>query len=121
MLFRSEGASEQQRWEAREWLSWEADHITAVAKVRHSARFRASHPEVIAEFKKEVGEFARYLKETPPAEGSSGVLYPGEIEHRREQDRRANGIEVEDTTWYKLRALADGYGLTDQLGFEDEE
>jgi glutathione S-transferase len=46
-----EGAGEQQRWQAREWLSWEADHITAVAKVRHSARFRASHPEVIAEFR----------------------------------------------------------------------
>jgi glutathione S-transferase len=46
-----EGRDEQQRWQAREWLSWEADHITAVAKVRHSARFRASHPEVIAEFR----------------------------------------------------------------------
>ena len=34
-----------------EWLSWEADHITYVAKVRHSARFRASHPETIAEFR----------------------------------------------------------------------
>src|SRR5213078_3077405 len=32
-----EGRTEQQRWQAREWLSWEADHITAVAKVRHSA------------------------------------------------------------------------------------
>ena len=38
----------------------------------------------LAEFKKEVGEFAAYLKSTPPAEGSSGVLYPGEIEHLRE-------------------------------------
>jgi glutathione S-transferase len=46
-----EGAGEQERWQAREWLSWEADHITAVAKVRHSARFKASHPEVIAEFR----------------------------------------------------------------------
>jgi glutathione S-transferase len=46
-----EGATEQDRWQAREWLAWEADHITAVAKVRHSARFRASHPEVIAEFR----------------------------------------------------------------------
>src|SRR6478609_7639067 len=46
-----EGITEQERWEAREWLSWEADHITAVAKVRHSARFKASHPEVIAEFR----------------------------------------------------------------------
>jgi hypothetical protein len=38
-------------WQAREWLSWEADHITYVAKVRHSARFPASHPETIAEFR----------------------------------------------------------------------
>ena len=29
----------------------EADHIIYVAKVRHSARFRASHPETIAEFR----------------------------------------------------------------------
>jgi len=46
-----EGRSEQERWQAREWLSWEADHISYVAKVRHSARFRASHPETIAEFR----------------------------------------------------------------------
>ena len=46
-----EGRREQERWQAREWLSWEADHITYVAKVRHSARFRASHPETIAEFR----------------------------------------------------------------------
>jgi glutathione S-transferase len=46
-----EGRSEQERWQAREWLSWEADHITAVARVRHSARFRKMHDEVIAEFR----------------------------------------------------------------------
>jgi glutathione S-transferase len=46
-----EGGTEQQRWQAREWLSWEADHITAVARVRHSARFRKMHEEVIAEFR----------------------------------------------------------------------
>lgn len=46
-----EGKTEQQKWQAREWLSWEADHITAVARVRHSARFRKMHDEVIAEFR----------------------------------------------------------------------
>jgi len=46
-----EGRTEQQRWQAREWLSWEADHITYVAKVRHSARFRASDPATIAEYR----------------------------------------------------------------------
>src|ERR1700726_2342010 len=37
------------------------------------------------EFKQEVGEFIRYLKATPPAEGSTGVFYPGEVEYIREQ------------------------------------
>jgi glutathione S-transferase len=46
-----EGRTEAERWQAREWLSWEADHITAVARVRHSARFRKMHDEVIAEFR----------------------------------------------------------------------
>ena len=46
-----EGQGEQERWQAREWLSWEADHITAVARVRHSARFRKMHDKVIAEFR----------------------------------------------------------------------
>jgi glutathione S-transferase len=46
-----EGRTEQDKWDARAWLSWEADHITAVARVRHSARFRKMHDEVIAEFR----------------------------------------------------------------------
>src|SRR5579863_7321190 len=45
------GRSEQQRWQARAWLSWEADHVTAVARVRHSARFRKSPEAVVAEFR----------------------------------------------------------------------
>jgi LDH2 family malate/lactate/ureidoglycolate dehydrogenase len=75
----------------------------------------------LAEFKKDIGEFAAYLKATKPAEGSGGVYYPGEIEHLREEDRRQNGVEVEDATWYKLRSLAEGYGLADQLGFTEVE
>ena len=57
-------------------------------------------------FKREVTEFAQYLKATPPAEGFTEVLYPGEIEYRREQERRKNGISVEDATWKKLQDLA---------------
>ena len=74
----------------------------------------------LAEFKKEVGEFAAYLKATPPALGSSGVLYPGEIEHIRQQERSRNGIEVEDATWSKLRQLAASYGLAEPLFNEAE-
>ena len=74
----------------------------------------------LAEFKKEVGEFIRYLKETPPAEGSSGVLYPGEIEHRREQDRRRERHRGRGRDLVQAAALAEDYGLTEELGLGTE-
>ena len=46
-----EGVTEQDRWRAREWLSWEADNITNVAKVRHYSRFRAVDPAVMDYFR----------------------------------------------------------------------
>jgi uncharacterized oxidoreductase len=64
------------------------------------------------EFKREVAEFARYLKATPPSEGSPGVFYPGEVEYLRERQRKVAGIEVENATWDKLRKLADEFKLT---------
>jgi LDH2 family malate/lactate/ureidoglycolate dehydrogenase len=67
-------------------------------------------------FKQEVTEFAQYLKATPPAQGVSEVFYPGEIEFRKEQDRRKNGVPIEDATWAKLKDLAQGYGIADRLG-----
>ncbi|MBI3454239.1 MAG: Ldh family oxidoreductase [Candidatus Rokubacteria bacterium] len=65
----------------------------------------------LAGFKAEVSAFARYLKATPPAEGFTEVLYPGEIEYRTEQRRRREGIPIEDETWEKLAALARAAGL----------
>jgi LDH2 family malate/lactate/ureidoglycolate dehydrogenase len=69
----------------------------------------------LAEFKQEVAAFARYLKATPPAQGSTGIFYPGELEFVREQERRHDGIAVEDATWNKLRALAQEYGMAASL------
>jgi uncharacterized oxidoreductase len=69
----------------------------------------------LKDFKKEVTDFARYLKATPLSEGSTGVFYPGEVEYLREQQRRSSGIDIEDATWDKLRALAAEYKLTAEL------
>ena len=66
-------------------------------------------------FKREVAEFAEYLKATQPAEGFDEVLYPGEIEHKQEVERRRDGIQVEDATWEKLAALAKEYGVWSDL------
>ena len=46
-----EGTSEQDRWQAREWLSWEADAIQNIARVRHFSRFRTVDPAVMAHFR----------------------------------------------------------------------
>jgi uncharacterized oxidoreductase len=81
------------------------------------AVFKVDAFRPLAEFRREVTEFARYLKATPPSEDSAGVLYPGEIEHRRERERAAKGIEIEDATWRKLRALAEQHGTAARLGF----
>ena len=48
---RFEGTSEQERWQAREWLSWEADAIQNIARVRHFSRFRAVDAAVMAHFR----------------------------------------------------------------------
>ena len=66
-------------------------------------------------FRKEVTEFAHYLKATPPMTGVKEVLYPGEIEHRRELDRSANGIEVDAKTWAKFEDLGKKYGIADRV------
>ncbi|WP_135466727.1 Ldh family oxidoreductase [Crenalkalicoccus roseus] len=71
----------------------------------------------LAAFRREVAEFARYLKATPPARGSQGVLYPGEVEHLAARSRAVEGIEIEEATWAKLRGLAEASGLADRLGF----
>ena len=77
------------------------------------AVFKVDAFRPLAEFKREVAEFARYLKETPLSEGSTGVFYPGEVEYLREQERRSSGIEIEDATWKKLRTLAAELKLAD--------
>ena len=77
------------------------------------AVFKVDAFRPLAEFKREVAEFARYLKETPHSEGSTGVFYPGEVEYLREQERRKSGVEIEDATWKKLRALASELKLRD--------
>ena len=43
------------------------------------------------------------------------MFYPGEVEYIRERQRKLSGIEIEDATWEKLRALARDYKLAIEL------
>jgi uncharacterized oxidoreductase len=68
-----------------------------------------------ADFKGQVEAFVHYLKETPPAEGFAEVLYPGEKEYMTEQQRRRDGIAIEDDTWARITAVAERFGLASLL------
>ena len=70
------------------------------------------------EFKREVADFAAYLKSSAPAKGFDRIYYPGELEHLREQRLRVEGIDVEDATWQRLASLAREYGLSAELGLD---
>ncbi|HEY7493640.1 MAG TPA: hypothetical protein VIH59_21330 [Candidatus Tectomicrobia bacterium] len=61
---------------------------------------------------RDIAAFVACLKDMPPAEGFTEVLYPGELEYRMAQQCRRDGIYVEDETWRQLTALQQEYGLT---------
>jgi uncharacterized oxidoreductase len=65
----------------------------------------------LPDFKRQVEDFVGYLKATPAAEGFAEVLYPGELEHRTEQQRRRDGIPIEDDTWERISQIAARFGL----------
>jgi len=80
------------------------------------AAFNLEHFRPLEEFKKEMGEFVEFVKDSPPAAGFKEVLYPGEIEYRTEQTRRKEGIFVEDETWAQISGLIQSLGLESQIG-----
>jgi LDH2 family malate/lactate/ureidoglycolate dehydrogenase len=57
------------------------------------------------EFRREMAEFAGYVKASPPAPGFDEVLYPGELEQRNREQRLRDGIEVPPQIWAQLQTL----------------
>jgi LDH2 family malate/lactate/ureidoglycolate dehydrogenase len=49
-------------------------------------------------------------------QGSSGVLYPGEIEENNRRERLANGVDIEQATWDAVAGLVKQHGLEEELG-----
>ena len=82
------------------------------------AAFKVEAFRSLEEFKREVGDFARYLKSSLPASGFKEVYYPGELEFLTTQQRLKDGVFIEDKTWARLDALAKEYGLDDFMEFQ---
>jgi len=69
----------------------------------------------LAEFNARMEQEVERLKALKPAAGFQEVLYPGEPEARREQERRASGIPLSTQMVASLRLLADEAGLPFEL------
>ena len=59
----------------------------------------------------EVDDFIDWLKSCPPMEGFGEVMLPGENSHRIHEARRREGMEVDDTAWGQIAALAGELGV----------
>lgn len=61
--------------------------------------------------KERMKDFYDRLKSTPMWQEKAEMLMPGELEYRREQERRKNGIPVPTTTYDELMELAQEYNV----------
>ena len=81
------------------------------------AVFNISAFREVDDFKKEVSDFAMYLKSSKTATGFSEVYYPGEIEQIKKTKNVTAGINVEDKTWQQLKDLANHYKVLSDYNF----
>ncbi len=58
------------------------------------------------DFVREAMAYVEYVKSSPPAEGVSEVLVPGEPEARTRAQREAHGVPLQVDTWINLSRLA---------------
>ena len=55
-------------------------------------------------FAREAQAFVEWLQQSPPAEGSDGVLLAGDPERQARREREAAGIAIDDQTWAEIVA-----------------
>jgi uncharacterized oxidoreductase len=63
-------------------------------------------------FAQESLAFVDWLRQSPDAPGSDGVMLAGEPERAARKDRLKNGITVDDATWQEIEGAAQKLGMT---------
>jgi uncharacterized oxidoreductase len=66
------------------------------------------------EWRRDADSFAAWVKASPAAAGTEGVLLAGDPE-RRTRDARRDGVPIDGTTWAEVAAVATDLGLPDRL------
>lgn len=65
----------------------------------------------LEDFKKRMDLYIREIKAEPKAEGISEIFIPGEIEHRRSNEHKKNGIVLSPKVVEELNEIGKKYGL----------
>jgi uncharacterized oxidoreductase len=84
----------------------------------NGAAFVAIDPELFTTrdaIRTRVDDLAAHIRSAEPIDGSDEVLLPGEVEHRTAEQRRRDGIPVEEAVADSLRTLATDLGIRDEL------
>jgi uncharacterized oxidoreductase len=71
------------------------------------------------EFRADVQAMATYVKSAAPAEGSGGVLLPGEQEFQAIARRRRDGLPIHESIWRMIVDAADSLGIEAPAGSKD--
>ena len=82
----------------------EADHKRAVLNGMLVMLIDPVRLGTQASFEKEALAFEDWLRQSPDAPGTSGVLTAGEPERAARADRERNGIWVDDATWAEIQS-----------------
>lgn len=69
----------------------------------------------VEQMKREILDMTQWITSSPPAEGFSKVMYPGEPEEMTRKERLAGGIPLDEPTWADLQKLAAENGLEKYL------
>lgn len=65
----------------------------------------------LGQFKAYLGEMLTEINALPPVEGFSQVLYPGQLEGIRRQQRQAEGLPIDPGLLHELTAVGDEWGV----------
>ncbi len=63
----------------------------------------------VKEFKQRLSQMVKEMKELPLGRGMDAIYMPGEIECNRRRERTEQGIDLSDSVYMELKALADEY------------
>lgn len=69
----------------------------------------------LSQAREEAALMARFVKDTPLAEGFRQLFYPGEKEAISRKLRRQTGVEIEEETWDQIKNLIQEYKLKGKL------